>query len=71
VLQLAADAAPSTGAIRGRAVHIVSGEAASFESMSELLGFLDAAIARAEQGERGDRGRQATTPTEPSEGEQS
>lgn len=51
VLQLTADAAPSSGAIRGRAVHIASGEAASFESMAELLGFLDASIARAEQGE--------------------
>ena len=49
VLQLAADAAPPDGTIRGRAIHIVSGEAASFESMAELLGFLGTAIARAEQ----------------------
>jgi hypothetical protein len=49
VVQLAADAAPPAGAIRGRAVHIVSGEAASFESMTELLGFLGVSIARAER----------------------
>lgn len=49
VVQLAADAAPPGGTIRGRAIHIVSGEAASFESMDELLGFLGVSIARAER----------------------
>jgi len=49
VVQLAADASPTAGAIRGRAVHIASGDAASFESMTELLRFLGASIARAEQ----------------------
>lgn len=50
VIQLASDAAPEGGHVRGRAVHIVSGEAAPFESVAELLRFLDAAIARAEDG---------------------
>jgi hypothetical protein len=49
VVQLAADAAPPDGPIRGRAIHIVSGDAASFDSMAELLGFLGVAIARHER----------------------
>jgi hypothetical protein len=49
VVQLAADASPPGGAIRGRAVHIVSGDAAYFESMTELLGFLGVSIARHER----------------------
>jgi hypothetical protein len=50
VIQLASDAAPEDGRVRGRAVHIVSGEAAPFESITELLRFLQATIARAEDG---------------------
>lgn len=45
VVQIAADAAPPDGMIRGRAIHIVSGEPASFESMAELLGSRFRAIA--------------------------
>ena len=50
VIQLASDAAPEGGHVRGRAVHIASGEAAPFESVAELLRFLESAIARAEDG---------------------
>jgi hypothetical protein len=51
VVHLASDAAPATGSVRGRAVHIASGEAAPFESLAELLRFLDAAIGQAEDGQ--------------------
>ena len=50
VVHLASDAAPADGSLRGRAVHIASGEAAPFESLAELLCFLHAAIAQAEEG---------------------
>ena len=55
VVQLASDAAPANGSLRGRAVHIASGEAAPFESIAELLRFLEAAIAQAENGQSIDR----------------
>jgi hypothetical protein len=55
VVHLASDAAPATGSLRGRAVHIASGDAAPFESLAELLRFLDAAIAQAEDGQAIDR----------------
>lgn len=55
VVQLASDAAPADGSLRGRAVHIASGEAAPFESIAELLRFLEAAIAQAEDGQAIDR----------------
>ena len=51
VVHLASDAAPADGRLRGRAVHIASGEAAPFESLAELLRFLHAAIAQAEDGQ--------------------
>ena len=51
VVQLAANAQPADGSVRGRAVHIASGEAAPFENITELLRFLAAAIARAEDGQ--------------------
>lgn len=41
LLQLAIDAVPAAGTVRGRAVHIRSGEAVPFESIDELLRFLD------------------------------
>jgi len=55
VVHLASDAAPPDGSLRGRAVHIASGEAAPFESLAELLRFLHAAIAQAEDGQAIDR----------------
>jgi hypothetical protein len=51
VVQLASDAAPANGSLRGQAVHIASGEVAPFESIAELLRFLEAAIAQAEEGQ--------------------
>ena len=51
VVHLDSDAAPADGRLRGRAVHIASGEAAPFESLPELLRFLHAAIAQAEDGQ--------------------
>lgn len=50
VVQLTSDARPTDGRLRGRAIHLASGEAAPFESVSELLRFLEAAIAQAEDG---------------------
>jgi hypothetical protein len=50
VVQLASDAEPAGGTVRGRAIHIASGEASAFESITELLRFLEAAISRAEDG---------------------
>ena len=41
LLQLAIDAVPADGALRGRAVHIGSGEAVPFENVAELCRFLD------------------------------
>lgn len=45
VLQLADDAAPETGALKGRAVHIDSGESAPFDDIAELLRFLASQLA--------------------------
>jgi hypothetical protein len=49
VLQLAGDAAPGVGALKGRAVHIDSGESAPFDDVAELLRFLEAQLAWAER----------------------
>ncbi len=49
VLQLAGDAEPGTGALKGRAVHIDSGESAPFDDIAELLRFLEARLAWAER----------------------
>ena len=57
VVHLASDAAPADGSLRGRAVHIASGEAAPFESLAELLSFLHAAIAQAEDGQAVDHAK--------------
>ena len=50
VVQLASDAVPADGSLRGRVVHLASGEAALFESITELLRFFEAAIRQAEDG---------------------
>ncbi len=49
VLQLADDADPKAGALKGRAVHIDSGESAPFDSIAELLRFLEAQLAWVER----------------------
>lgn len=49
VLQLADDAEPAAGTLKGRAVHIDSGESAPFDSMTELLRFLELQLARVER----------------------
>jgi hypothetical protein len=49
VLQLAGDAKPGTGALKGRAVHIDSGESAPFDDIAELLRFLASQLAWAER----------------------
>jgi hypothetical protein len=49
VLQLADDAQPRTGALKGRAVHIHSGESAPFDDIDELLRFLDSQLAWVER----------------------
>jgi hypothetical protein len=45
VLQLADDADPSAGRLKGRAVHIDSGESAPFDDIAELLRFLESQVA--------------------------
>ena len=49
VLQLADDAEPGTGALKGRAVHIDSGESAPFDDMAQLLRFLESRLAWVER----------------------
>jgi hypothetical protein len=49
VLQLADDADPKAGALKGRAVHIDSGESAPFEGIPELLRFLESQLAWVER----------------------
>jgi hypothetical protein len=49
VLQLADDADPRSGVLKGRAVHIDSGESAPFGSMAELLRFLEFQLAWVER----------------------
>ena len=44
VLQLAVDAVPGSGALRGRVVHIDSSEAVTFENAGELYTFLRSAL---------------------------
>ena len=44
VLQLAVDAVPGADPFRGRVVHIVSSEAATFENAGELYAFLRSAL---------------------------
>ena len=46
VLQLAVDAVPGSGPLRGRVVHIDSSEAATFESAGELYTFLQSVLER-------------------------
>ena len=41
VLYLDHDVVPATGALRGRAEHVVSGRMDHFASLAELLAFLD------------------------------
>lgn len=45
VLQLADDADPAAGTLKGRAVHLDSGESAPFDGVAELLGFLASQLA--------------------------
>lgn len=49
VLQLAGDAEPRTGALKGRAVHLDSGESAPFDDMAELLRFIASQLAWVER----------------------
>jgi len=49
VLQLADDADPAAGVLKGRAVHIDSGEFAPFDDIAELLRFLEAQLAWVER----------------------
>ena len=49
VLQLADDADPAGGVLKGRAVHIDSGESAPFDSIAELLRFLESQLAWVER----------------------
>jgi hypothetical protein len=49
VLQLADDAEPGAGALKGRAVHIDSGESAPFDDIGELLRFLESQLAWVER----------------------
>jgi hypothetical protein len=51
VLQLADDADPATGALKGRAVHIDTGESALFDDIGELLRFLESQLAWVERGD--------------------
>lgn len=44
VLQLRSDADPGRGIVRGRVEHIVSGDAAPFESVDDLCGFVRRAL---------------------------
>lgn len=53
LVQLAVDAVPAAGALRGRAVHIRSGEAVPFENVAELLRFLDVQLASESQSLKG------------------
>lgn len=45
VVQLAASSRPAAGGCRGRVEHIASGTWTYFESLQELLGFIDRALA--------------------------
>jgi hypothetical protein len=53
VLQLADDAEPKAGALKGRAVHIDSGESAPFDDLDELLRFLETQLAWVERTDDG------------------
>ena len=46
VVQLRADADPARGVVRGRIEHIVSGAAALFESVEQLVDWMRDAVAR-------------------------
>jgi hypothetical protein len=53
VLHLDDDADPAGGHLRGRAEHVVSGRSGRFESLAELLAFLDRVL-RAARDDRED-----------------
>ena len=54
VVQLHADARPEQGAFKGRVEHIVSREAAHFDSIEELVAFMQRTLAAREPAEAGD-----------------
>lgn len=63
VLQLAGDAEPRTGALKGRAVHIDSGESAPFDDIAELLRFLESRLAWVERADDSPTPRDDRPPT--------
>jgi hypothetical protein len=53
VVQLRADADLARGIVAGRIEHVVSGVAASFESIEQMVGCMRDAVARRADGSRG------------------